>query len=121
MSMPRRNVGYQRGITEALGELRARVPPSACVLATKPSVVSLYSERRARGFPHPDRAGRMDLARLDASPCRWLFMTQAATPTYPSPYYPYSQVRDGLSRVVTYANPVLPTQPVALLGELETR
>lgn len=114
------NVGYHRAVTEALLDIRAndRVAHDECVLAIKTSVVSLYSERLARGMPRPDAAGVIDRAQYRANRCRTLFMTQAASPTFPYTFFPYEQLKDELVELRVYANAVNPEIPAALLGRL---
>lgn len=114
------NVGYQRAVTEALADIRAddRVAPGDCLLAIKTSVVSLYSQRLARGMPRPDATGTIDRAQFDANRCRFLFMTQATSPTFPYTFFPYEQLKDEFTELRVYANAVNPEMPAALLGHL---
>ncbi len=115
-----RTVGYQRGVIEALADIRARglLPAPACMLAIKPSVTSFYLGRIAYAMPRP--APREQLVRaLRASRCEYVFMTQGHSPTFPEGYYPYERVADELEIVDVFRNPASLLAPVAILARLK--
>jgi hypothetical protein len=113
-------LGYQRAITEALHDIAQRddIPDDACLLAIKPSVVALYSRHAVQGYPPFALDSETMRARLAAGSCRYLFMMMGASPSYPQYYYPYGRLKAWLEVMTVYPNPLLPSQPAAMLARL---
>ena len=115
------NIGYHRGITEALVDIRNadRVAADECLLAIKPSIVSAYSHRISRGPPAFTASSEAFDRSLEASPCTHLFMMQTASPTFPQPYFPYARITGRFKVIAAYANPVVDGTPAAILARLK--
>ena len=115
------NVGYHRGITEALIDIRNadRVAADECLLAIKPSIVSAYSHRISQGPPAYSAPSAAFERSLEASPCVHLFMMQTASPSFPQPYFPYARLAGRLEVIAAYANPVVDGTPAAILARLK--
>lgn len=113
-------LGYQRAITEALHAIAQRpdIPGDACLLATKPSVVALYSGRLVDGFPPFQLDDEEQRTRLAKGRCQYLFMMMGASPSFPQYYYPYQRLKPWLEVLAVYQNPLMPGQPAALLARL---
>jgi hypothetical protein len=114
-------LAYQRAVTEALSAIGQRrdVPADACLLATKPSVVALYSGRRVDGYPPFELDDDATRARLAAGRCQYLFMMMGASPSFPQYYYPYRRLQPWLEVLAVYRNPLMPGQPAAMLARLK--
>lgn len=85
---------YQRRLA-AYEELRANVPPEACIYSIKPSLVGLFAGRNSYRLPLPDsRLGKV----LDpnATQCRYVHMVPFVSPTYSEPFYPLARWKDGI-------------------------
>ncbi len=117
------NIGYQRGITEALTDIhdRNRVPTDECMLSIKPSIIALYSGRRSHSPPSSSLSPQALLEQVREGPCNYLFMMQSASPSFPEPYYPYRRLEPHLEIVAAYANPVVHGRPAAMLGRIAER
>ena len=117
------NIGYQRGITEALADIRDhdRVPTDECMLSIKPSIVALYSGRSSRGPPPSSLSPQALLEQVREGPCNYLFLMQSVSPSFPVPYYPYRRLEPHLEIVASYANPVAHARPAAMLGRIAER
>ena len=114
------NIGYHRGITEALVDIRNadRVAADECLLSIKPSIVSAYSHRISRGPPAFTASSEAFDQSLDASPCAHLFMMQTVSPSFPQSYYPYARITGRFEVIAAYANPVVDGTPAAILARL---
>jgi hypothetical protein len=113
-------LAYHRAITEALTDIGTpgRLPASACLVSTKPSVVALYSGLLAEGYP-PFAVSDDELRqRLERGRCHHLFIMMNPSPSFPQYYYPYARLQPWLEVLTVYPNLLKPAQPAALLARL---
>ena len=116
-------LGYQRAITDALTDIGkvGRLPPQACLVSIKPSVVALYSGLSTEGFP-PFAISDDELRqRLNTGRCHYLFIMMMASPSFPQYYYPHARLKPWLQVMAVYPNLLMPGQPAALLARVRNQ
>ena len=116
-------LAYHRAITEALADIGkpGRLPPTACLVSTKPAVAALYSGLLADGYPPFALSDETLRERLASGRCGYLFIMMNASPSFPQYYYPYQRLRPWLDVMAIYPNALKRDQPAALLARLRTQ
>jgi hypothetical protein len=112
-------VDYYRNLVAGLRDIRARqlLPPAACMHAIKPSIASFYTQRLTLGMPLPAAPGSL-VERLRKSPCEYLFMTLASSPTFSESFYPYERVGSVLQDIALYPPQSSGQPPQAIFARL---
>ncbi|MSR14294.1 MAG: hypothetical protein EXR86_06940 [Gammaproteobacteria bacterium] len=115
------NLAYQRALIEALQDVRqqARVPKDACLLATKPALVALYTEVQVDGLPAFTLSNRELERVIRNGRCQYLFMMMSISPAFPQAYFPYRRIGSRLTVLAAYRSPMFGfDNPAALLAHL---
>lgn len=105
---------FHLGIAESLRVLGNSVPEGECILSIKPSTVAYYTHHVSKSPPGPntdDSAFEAELARMD---CRYLLLLDAASPSYPQPYYPATRLRGRLEMVESRTKRIGESQSLAV-------
>ena len=111
------NAGFLRGTADGLIAIRESnmVPADDCILSIKPSVISLYSHHRSLIPPSAAASDEAFADAIDDSPCRYAFIMPIASPTFPTPYYPYERLKGRIRLVAHFVNPLSNGSAAALL------
>jgi hypothetical protein len=83
--------------------LSERIPVDDCVFTIKPSAVLLLGERRAV-LPPPADASDRDFAGL-LRQCRYAYLMNGQSASFPEPFYPRSRLRQGYRSVSALSEP----------------
>lgn len=110
-------IHHSNRIVAALSAAGAAVPPDECILAIKPSIVSLYTKRISKSPPAATSPADFDLE-LKRRGCSYLFLVAFSSPTFNQPFYPLARLegRVQVLQETRLAGPDSP--PVALLARL---
>lgn len=111
------SVAYQHSVSSALKDIAASglIPNGECMRAIKASIATVHIESQVHGMPRATTNQAL-AEQFDRDPCKYLFMTLAASPSFPEPFFPYQRLGDRIELVAVYPNPINPTSPGIMLG-----
>lgn len=89
----------EAAIAGALRQIDTEIPRSDCVLSIRPELINYFSHRHST-LPPPDATSDQEFRRkIEASGCRYVFMTRRTYQGYAEPMYPLRRMSGALVMV----------------------
>lgn len=111
------NVAYDKQLVEHLVRIRDALPPGECLYGIKPSIIGYYAGRVSIAPPKPEVDDMSFHVMLESRKCRFFYLMNYVSPSYPVAYYPLNRLESSLTIVNAAPSTSPGAAPVALLAE----
>lgn len=113
----RMNLAYDNLLVEHLGKIRDVVPQEGCLYGIKPSIIGYYAGRISIAPPKPEVDEMSFSSSLKNGRCRFFYLMNYVSPSYPVAYYPLNRLERSLTILNAAPSAIPGGGPVALLTE----